>query len=85
MLLLQDFEFNIVHTLGKSNTVADFHSRLETGELGNGINDDLLDAYIFTTHALVLDSHHDQLLVSLIDGMMPVDLSIANQRRELAL
>ena len=49
MLLLQEFDFSIIHTPGKVHAVADYLSRLENGEPPLGVNDQLPDADLFQT------------------------------------
>ena len=46
-LLLQEFEFNIVHRLGVQHAVADYLSRLESGEEGARVKDDFPDGQLF--------------------------------------
>jgi hypothetical protein len=43
-LLLQEYEFDIVHRLGAQHAVADYLSRLESGEAPAGVADDFPDA-----------------------------------------
>ena len=47
VLLLQEFDFEVIHRPGNQNLVADYLSRLDSGEPPNGINDDLPDAALF--------------------------------------
>ena len=42
-LLLQEYEFDIVHRPGAQNAVADYLSRLESGEAPEGVKDDFPD------------------------------------------
>ena len=46
-LLLQKFEFEIYHKPGVQHVVADYVGRLESGEAGDGVKDDLPDALLF--------------------------------------
>ena len=46
-LLLQEFEFDIFHRLGVQHAVADYLSRLESGESGDGVQDKFPDAELF--------------------------------------
>ena len=71
MLLLQEFDFLIIHTPGKEHAIADFLSRVESGEPPQGIPDQLLDADLFEVQGLVSDSWYDQLLMFLTDGVLP--------------
>mgnify|MGYP006982084761 FL=1 len=43
-LLLQEFEFDIFHRPGVQHAVADYLSRLESGEAGDGVRDEFPDA-----------------------------------------
>jgi hypothetical protein len=43
MLLLQEYEFDIVHRPGVQHAVADYLSRLESGEARTGMTDDFPD------------------------------------------
>jgi ABC-type sulfate transport system substrate-binding protein len=47
-LLLQEYEFDIVHRPRAQHAVADFLSRLESGEAPAGVADDFPDAEIMT-------------------------------------
>ena len=46
-LLLQEFEFDIFHRPGVQHKVADYLSRLESGEAGDGVRDEFPDAELF--------------------------------------
>ena len=46
-LLLQKFEFDILHRLGVQHVVADYLSQLEWGEAGTGVKDDFPDGQLF--------------------------------------
>ena len=46
-LLLQEFEFDIFHRPGVEHAVADYLSRLESGEAGDGVRDEFPDAELF--------------------------------------
>ena len=46
-LLLQEFEFDIFHRPGVQHAVADYLSRLESGEAGDGVQDEFPDAELF--------------------------------------
>ena len=70
MLPLQELDLSMMHTSGKNNTIFYFLNRLESGELANGIQDYEPNVDIFTTHALILNSYHDQILAFLTNGMM---------------
>ena len=83
MLLLQEFDFNIVHTPGKMHAIADFLSRLESDEPADGIPDELLDADIYSS-TVSYDSWYDQLLIFLLDGSVLAELSV-DQRKKFVL
>ncbi|MCO5574484.1 hypothetical protein L7F22_028269 [Adiantum nelumboides] len=84
MLLLQEFEFVIIHTPGKEHAVADYLSRLETGESPTGVDDQLLDANLFSIQQHAPKLRYDQMLVYLTDGVMPGGFS-PDQRKKFAL
>ena len=84
MLLLQEFDFLIIHTPGKEHAIADFLSRVESGEPPQGIPDQLPDADLFEVQGLVSDSWYDQLLIFLTDGVLP-DKFTSDQRKTFAL
>ena len=46
-LLLQEFEFDIFHRLGVQHAVADYVSRLKSGETGDGVRDEFPNAELF--------------------------------------
>ena len=46
-LLLQEFEFDIFHRPSAQHAVADYLSRLESGEVGDGVRDKFPDAELF--------------------------------------
>ena len=48
MLLLQEFDFQIHHRPGVQHAVADYLSRLESGEPTDSMYDDLPDAGLFS-------------------------------------
>ena len=50
-LLLQEFEFDIIHRPGVQHVVADDLSRLESGEPGSGVRDDFPNAQLFRVEA----------------------------------
>ena len=47
MLLLQEFEFDILHWPRVQHVVANYLSRLESGEEGTGVKDDFPDDQLF--------------------------------------
>ena len=46
-LLLQEFDYKVIHRLGRQHAIADYLCRLETREPPTGILDDLRDVEIF--------------------------------------
>ena len=46
-LLLQEFEFDIYHRPGVQHAVADYLSRLESDEVGDGVRDEFPNAELF--------------------------------------
>ena len=46
-LLLQEFEFNILHRPRVQHAIVDYLNRLESGEDRTGVKDDFPDAQIF--------------------------------------
>ena len=51
-LLLQEFEFDILHRPGAQHAIADYLSHLESGEEGLGVHDDFPDAQVFQVETL---------------------------------
>ena len=51
-LLLQEFEFDILHRQGVQNAIADYLSRLESGEEGTRVKDDFPDAQLFRVETM---------------------------------
>jgi hypothetical protein len=45
-LLLQEYEFDIIHRPRVQHAVADYLSRLESGQAPTGVADDFLDAVV---------------------------------------
>ena len=55
ILLLQEFDYSIVHRPGREHLVADYLSRLESGEPPEGISDDSPYADLFQIQATKSD------------------------------
>ena len=51
MLLLQEFDFEVVTKPGKSHVLADHFSRLLTDDVEAGVYDELRDAFLFLVNA----------------------------------
>jgi hypothetical protein len=85
-LLLQEYEFDIVHRPGAQHVVADYLSRLESGEASAGVADDFPDAGIMmvTPEAGPRDDP-DKWLTDMIyflsHGLPPEELSKAEWKR----
>jgi hypothetical protein len=85
-LLLQEYEFDIVHRPGAQHAVADYLSRLESGEAPAGVADDFPDAGIMTvTPEAGPTDDPDKWLVDMIyflsHGLPPEELSKAERKR----
>ena len=52
--MLQEFEFDIYHQPGVHHAIADYLSRLESGESSDGVKDDFSDDQLFTIIATEL-------------------------------
>ncbi|MCO5581181.1 hypothetical protein L7F22_035079 [Adiantum nelumboides] len=52
VLLLQEFEFEVIHCARAQHVVADYLSRLDSGEMSIGISDEFLDASLFLTKVI---------------------------------
>ena len=91
-MLLQEFEFNILHRPGVQHTVADYLSRLESGEPGTKVKDDFLDAKIFrvdTVVAIEMDEDKANLWITkmtifLSTGLPPEGMPL-DERKRLAV
>jgi hypothetical protein len=85
-LLLQEYEFDIVHGPGAQHSVADYLSRLESGEAPAGVADDFPDAGIMTvTPEAGPTDDPDKWLTDMIyflsHGLPPEELSKAERKR----
>lgn len=49
VLLLQEFDFEVIHHPGNQHLVADF-SRLDSGQPAEGVDDEFPDASLFAVH-----------------------------------
>ena len=50
MLLLQEYDFEVVYKPGRSHVKADYLSRIESGEKPSGVQDQFPDASLFMIH-----------------------------------
>ena len=76
MLLLQEFDFTIIHTLGTLHAIADYLSWIEQGEELVGVSDQLPDACIFVVQTFKDNNWYDQMLNFLLDGMLPAQMTV---------
>ena len=91
-LLLQEFEFDILHRPGVQHAIADYLSRLESGEEGIGVPDDFLDGQLFRVEAVRVqeineeskDAWISEMTIFLTTGLPPEHLS-ADERKGLAV
>ena len=60
MLLLQEFEFDILHRPGVRHAVVDYLSRLESGEEGTGVKDDFPDGQLFRVDAINIQEINEE-------------------------
>ena len=88
ILLLQEFDYKIIHRPGRINAIADYLSRLETGEAPTGVQDDLPDAELFQINALDFLEFQSEWLKNMESyvstGVFPEGMT-KDQRRKLAL
>ena len=80
MLLLQEFDFTIQHTLGNENAIANFLSRLEEDCPEQGVLDELLDATLFSLTSEGEDNWYDDMRNFIMDIRLPQHWS--KQRRK---
>jgi hypothetical protein len=85
-LLLQEYEFDIVHRPGAQHAVADYLSRLESGEAPAGVADDFPDAGIMTVTPEAgptedPDKWLTDMMYFLSHGLPPEELSKAERKR----
>ena len=84
ILLLQEFDYSIVHRPGRKHLVADYLSRLESGEPPDGISDELPDADLFVVQPSISDDWYYEMLNYLMEGIFPTAMK-KDYRRKLAL
>ena len=82
MLLLQEFDFTIIHTPGKLHAIVDYLSRIEHGEEAVGVFDQLPDASIYVVWTFQAENWYDEMLNFLLDGMLPTQMK-ADQKKEV--
>ena len=90
--LLQELEFDIYHRPGVLHAVADYLSRLESGEAGDGVRDEFPDAELFrittepTTDSTV--SEEEKWLTDMhqfLSSRLPPDKMDWDERKRLAV
>lgn len=84
ILLLQEFDYSVIHRTGREHLVADYLSRLESGEPPEGILDELPDAELFQIQAEQTTDWYDQMFNYLSHGVFP-EMMTKDHRRKLAL
>lgn len=82
MLLLQEFTFNIIVRPGKSHVIADQLSRIKSGELAEGVNEDFPDAHLF--RIAVLPAWYTSIGEYLSTSQFPREMP-PGERRKLVL
>ena len=91
-LLLQEFEFDILHRLGVQHAVADCLSRLESGEEGTGVRDDFPDGQLIQVEAVRVHEINEEIedawilevTIFLTIGLPPEHIS-ADERKRLVV
>ena len=78
ILLLQEFDYTVIHRPGNEH---DYLSRLDSGELLEGISDEILDARLFQVQKVVNENWYDQMLNYLMDGVFPKGMNKDHQRK----
>lgn len=84
VILLQEFDYAVIHTPGRSHMVADYLSTLENGEKPTNELDELPDGEIFQVHVSVSDNWYDEMLGFLTEGIFHEEMS-KDKRKRLAL
>ena len=69
-LLFQEFTFEVIVKLGRLNVGPDHMSRLENGENGRSLDDQLPDADLFRVEAI--PEYLDQIVTYLTTGQCPI-------------
>ena len=84
MLLLQEFDFRIQHLPGVQHAVADYLSRLKSGEPAEPTYDDLLDPGLFNLTTMADDKEDEwitEMTHSLSTGLAPDHLPLDAWKR----
>ena len=91
-LLLQEFEFNILHRPGVQHAIADYLGRLESGEEGTRVKDDFPNAQLFQVDIVVAtkmgedttDTWIIEMTIFISIGLPPENMSL-DERKRLAV
>jgi hypothetical protein len=75
LLLFQEFDFEVIVKLGKLNARPDHKSRVTNGEEPTNIEDNFLDAQLFSVH--IFDEYFIDIIQYLSTGTTPQEYSIA--------
>lgn len=78
LLLLQEYDFEIIVKLGRLNTGLDHLSRLEIGEEQMAIKDNLINAQLFAIR--VIDDHFENIIQLLNIIMAPSEYTMQNKK-----
>lgn len=84
VILLQEFDYSVIHTPGRSHMVADYLSRLENGEQPQEDLGELPDAQLFQVQTKIIDNWYDEMLGFLTEGMFPEAMS-KDRKKKVAL
>ena len=87
MLLLQEFDFQIQHRPGVQHAVADYLSRLESGEPAESTYDDLPDAGLFSLTTMPDDNEDEWIteMTHFLSTGLPPDHLTLDARKRLAV
>ena len=87
-LMLKEFEFDILHRPWVQHAIADYLSRLESGEEGTGVKDDFPDAQLFQVDIVEsmeideekVDSWITEITIFLSTGLPPEGMPMDEQK-----
>ena len=83
LLLLQEFDFEIVVSKGKQHFMVDHMSRVKNIEPSKGVDDELPDAILFKVD--YASEEYDGIVEYLMSGRPPEDMSKAEARKLIRL
>ena len=72
-MLFQEYDFDIIVKLGRLNVAPDHLSRLELGEEPTSLEDNLLDAQLFSVH--IADDYFKDIIEFLTTCIVPAEYS----------